>query len=337
MKNPVAWALFALALTARPAFGAEVNVYSAREEALIKPLLGRFTQETGTKVNLVTGEADALLARLISEGRNTPADIFITVDAGRLHRAKREGMLQPLADPALEQMVLAQYRDPEGYWIGLSRRARVIFYAKERVDPADLSTYENLADPKWKKRICVRSSDNIYNQSLVASLIAADGEAATESWAKGLVANMARSPQGGDRDQITAVAAGQCDLALANTYYYGVMLNNTADPGQRKAAEQVSLFWPNQAGRGAHVNVSGAGLTRSAQRRGEALRLLAFLLTSEAQQWYADVNYEYPMREEIASKILGSWGPFKADPLNLSVLGDLNPQAVKLMDRAGWR
>ncbi|MGH8601788.1 MAG: Fe(3+) ABC transporter substrate-binding protein, partial [Gammaproteobacteria bacterium] len=170
-----------------------------------------------------------------------------------------------------------------------------------------------------------------------ASLIAADGEAATESWATALVANMARSPQGGDRDQIAAVAAGQCDLALANTYYYGVMLNNTADPGQRKAAEKVSLFWPNQADRGAHVNVSGAGVTRHAQRRDEALRLLAFLLTSDAQQWYADVNYEYPIREEIASRILGSWGPFKADRLNLSVLGDLNPQAVKLMDRAGWR
>ncbi|MGH8611108.1 MAG: Fe(3+) ABC transporter substrate-binding protein [Gammaproteobacteria bacterium] len=337
MKNPVAWALCALAFTASHAFTAEVNVYSAREEALIKPLLDRFTQKTEIKVNLVTGEADALLARLISESRNTPADIFIAVDAGRLHRAKQEGMLQPLGDPALEQMVPAQYRDLEGYWIGLSRRARVIFYAKGRVDPADLSTYENLADPKWKKRICVRSSDNIYNQSLVASLIAADGEAATESWARALVANMARSPQGGDRDQITAVAAGQCDLAIANTYYYGVMLNNTADPGQRKAAEQVSLFWPNQADRGAHVNVSGAGVTRHAQRRDEALRLLAFLLTSDAQHWYADVNYEYPIREGIASGILGSWGPFKADPLNLSVLGDLNPQAVKLMDRAGWR
>ncbi|MGH8651316.1 MAG: Fe(3+) ABC transporter substrate-binding protein [Gammaproteobacteria bacterium] len=337
MKNPAGWALYALAFTLSAAFGSEVNVYSAREEALIRPLLDRFTQETEIKVNLVTGEADALLARLISEGRNTPADIFITVDAGRLHRAKQEGMLQPLGDPALEQMVPAQYRDPEGYWIGLSRRARVIFYAKGRIDPADLSTYESLADPKWNKRICVRSSDNIYNQSLVASLIAADGEAATESWARALVANMARSPQGGDRDQMTAVAAGQCDLAIANTYYYGVMLNNTADPGQRKAAEQVSLFWPNQADRGAHVNVSGAGVTRHAQRRDEALRLLAFLLTSEAQQWYADANYEYAMREGIASRILRSWGPFKADPLNLSVLGDLNAQAVKLMDRAGWR
>ncbi len=337
MKNPLAWALYALAFTLSAAFGSEVNVYSAREEALIRPLLDRFTEETEIKVNLVTGEADALLARLISEGRNTPADVFITVDAGRLHRAKREGMLQPLRDPALEQRVPAQYRDPEGYWIGLSRRARVIFYAKGRIDPAHLSTYESLADPKWKQRICVRSSDNIYNQSLVASLIAADGEAATESWATALVANMARSPQGGDRDQIAAVAAGQCDLALANTYYYGVMLTNTADPGQRKAAEKVSLFWPNQADRGAHVNVSGAGVTRHAQRRDEALRLLVFLLTSEAQRWYADVNYEYAMREGIASRILGSWGPFKADPLNLSVLGDLNAQAVKLMDRAGWR
>lgn len=317
---------------------AEVNVYSAREEALIKPLLDKFTQETGVTVNLVTGEADALLSRLISEGRNTPADVFITVDAGRLHRAKEVGMLQPLGDAALQQRVPAAYRDPEGYWIGLSKRARVILYAKERVDPAELSTYENLAEPKWKKRICVRSSDNIYNQSLVASLIAADGEAATESWARALVANMARSPQGGDRDQIAAVAAGQCDLAIANTYYFAAMVNNTADPRQSQAAERVALFWPNQTGRGTHVNVTGVGVTRSAQHRADALRLLAFFLSPESQAWYAEVNHEYPVDEGIpASETLASWGAFRADALHLSVLGELNAQAVKLMDRAGWR
>jgi iron(III) transport system substrate-binding protein len=331
-------AFVALAVGLSPVVQAdEVNVYSARKEALIKPLLDEFSAKTGIEVNLVTGKADALLTRLKSEGRNTPADLFITVDAGRLYRAKQEQVLQPVTDAQIQAAVPENLRDPENEWIGLSQRARVIFYARDRVDPSELSTYEALADPKWKERICIRSSSNIYNQSLAASLIAAHGIEEVEEWARGIVANMARPPKGGDRDQIKAVAAGQCDIAVANTYYYGQMLGGD-DPEQRAAAEKVGLFWPNQEGRGTHVNVSGAGMTRHAKNPEPALELMRFLVSPEAQKWYAQVNYEYPVREGVEmSDLLKEWGEFKADNLNLSALGEYNAEAVKLMDRAGWR
>lgn len=314
-----------------------VNVYSARKEELIKPLLERFSRETGIQVNLVTGKADALITRLKSEGRNSPADLLITVDAGRLHRAKALGLFQPVHSKALEKAVPAAYRDPEGAWYGLSLRARPIMYVKDRVSPVQLSTYEALADPQWKGRICIRSSGNIYNQSLVASLVAHLGEEKTEEWARGLVANMARPPQGGDRDQIKAAAAGVCDIAVANTYYLGRMLND-ADPAQREAASKVAVFWPNQQDRGAHVNVSGAGVTAAAPNKDNAVRLLEYLVTKHAQRWYAEVNYEYPVRPDVPwSKTLESWGRFKADELNMAKLGEYNDEAVRLMDRAGWK
>ncbi len=320
------------------ASAAEVNVYSARKEALIKPLLDTFTKQSGIKVNLVTGKADALLKRLISEGRNSPADLFLTVDAGRLHRAKSAKVLQAVTDSELTNAVPPAYRDPEGYWYGLSLRARVIVYAKDRITPTDLSTYEDLADAKWKKRICIRSSDNIYNQSLVASLIAANGEQASEQWAKRLVTNMARKPTGGDRDQVKAVAVGQCDLAIVNTYYYGRMLTANDDPVTREAAEKTALFWPNQQGRGVHVNISGAGITAYAKHKDAAIRLLLYMLSPEAQREYGEVNYEYPVREDVSiSATLKAWGGFKADTLNLDILGVNNIVAVMLMDRAGWR
>lgn len=332
------WLLGTLLAAADMLCAAEVNVYSARKEALIKPLLDRFTEQTGVKVNLVTGKADALLSRLVSEGRNSPADLFITVDVGRLHRAKEAGLLQPVSMQELARIVPAAYRDPEGYWYGLSVRARVIVYARERVDSAGLSTYEALADPEWNGRICIRSSGNIYNQSLVASLISANGEESTERWAVGLVANMARRPMGGDRDQIKAVAAGQCDLAVVNTYYYGMMLNAKADSPDHEAARKTALFWPNQQGRGAHVNVSGAGVTAHARHRENAVKLLLFLLSPDAQQWYGETNDEYPVREGVPiSPTLAAWGRFKADTLNLERLGANNRAAVMLMDRAGWK
>ena len=320
------------------ALASEVNVYSGRKEQLIKPLLDRFTEQTGIKTNLVTAKADKLLTRLQNEGRNTPADLFITVDAGRLHRAKEAGVLAPVDSAKLKQAVPAHLRDPDGQWVGLSQRARVIFFAKDRVDPKELSTYEELANPKWKGKICIRGSSNIYNQSLVASLIAANGIEATEQWARGLVANMARPPKGGDRDQIKAAAAGQCDLAIANTYYYGKMLTSRKDPAQKKAAEAMELFWPNQDGRGAHVNVSGAGITKYAKNRENALKLLEFLVSKEAQKWYAEVNFEYPVNPEAeVGDLVKSWGSFKADPVNLDLLGRNNAEAVRLMDRAGWK
>lgn len=316
---------------------AEVNVYSARKEKLIKPLLDRFTTETGIEVNLVTGKADALLKRISSEGRNTPADVLLTTDAGRLHRAKEAGVTQPIDSETLRQQIPSQYRDPQGHWVGLTVRARPIMYVKGRVDPAQLSTYEALADDKWKGRICIRSSGNIYNQSLVASLIAANGEAETAKWAEGLVRNMARPPQGGDRDQIKAAVAGQCDIAVANTYYLAGMLTG-GDPQQRKIAEQIGVFWPNQEGRGAHVNVSGGVLVKWSKHSEEAVKLLEFLASEASQKWYAEVNGEYPVRQGVAvSEILKAWGTFKADDLNLSRLGELNAEALMLMDRAGWR
>jgi iron(III) transport system substrate-binding protein len=315
----------------------EVNLYSARKENLIKPLLERFTAETGIRVNLVTGKADALLKRISSEGRNTPADILLTTDAGRLYRARAAGVTQPIVSPALQELVPAQYRDPEGHWVGLSLRARPIMYVKGRVDPAQLSSYEALAEPRWKGRICIRSSSNIYNQSLVASLIAANGKEATEAWAEGLVKNMARPPRGGDRDQIKAAVAGQCDIAVANTYYLAGMLTG-GDPAQRKIAEQVAVFWPNQEGRGTHVNVSGAALIKASRNREAAVKLIEFLASDASQQWYAEVNGEYPVREGVpVSETLSTWGEFKADDLNLGRLGELNAEALMLMDRAGWR
>jgi iron(III) transport system substrate-binding protein len=316
----------------------EVNIYSARKENLIKPLLDQFSAETGIKTNLITASADKLLTRMINEGRNTPADILITVDAGRLHRARQADILQPVESSIVEQSVPPQLRDPDKYWVGLSQRARVIFYATGRVNPEQLSTYENLANPQWKKRICIRGSGNIYNQSLVASMIAANGKEATQQWATDLVENMARAPKGGDRDQIKAAAAGQCDIAVANTYYYGKMLENKKDPGQREAAEKMTLFWPNQNGRGAHINISGAGISKYSKNRDNAIRLLEFLVSPEAQAWYASVNYEYPVSADAKiSGLLATWGRFKADTINLSKLGKLNAEAVKTMDIAGWQ
>jgi iron(III) transport system substrate-binding protein len=335
-------ALAALPAAAPLAGGAEVNVYSARKEDLIKPLIDRFTAQTGVKVNLVTGKEDALLTRLQSEGLSSPADLLVTTDAGRLARAKALGVTQAVESPALEAAIPASYRDPDGHWFGLSLRARPILYVKGKVDPASLSTYEALADPKWKGHICVRSSDSIYNQSLVASLIAADGEAATEAWARGLVANLAKAPQGGDRDQIKAAAAGQCDIAIANTYYLAGMLDS-ADLADKAAAQQLGVFWPNQGGpeqdgRGVHVNVSGAVVTKAAKHKAEAVKLMEYMAAPEAQAWYAEANGEYPVVPGVPVRgTLAAWGTFKADTLNLSRLGDLNADAARLMDRAGWK
>ena len=315
----------------------EVNVYSARKEALIKPLLDRFSEQTGITVNLITGSADALVERLKAEGEHSPADLLITVDAGRLYRAQQEGLLATTSSDELDRQVPPALREPEGRWFGLSVRGRVIVYAPDRVDPANLSTYEALADPQWAGRICIRSSDNIYNQSLVASLIAHDGEPATRQWAEGLVANMARDPVGGDRDQIKAVAAGDCDLAVVNTYYLG-MMQADQDAETRDIAHRVRVFWPNQDGRGIHINISGAGITANAPNPDNAQKLLEFLVSDESQRWYAETNHEYPVRPGVAtSELLQSWGDFKQDDLPLVKLGELNADAVKVMDQAGWK
>ena len=315
----------------------EVNVYSARKEALILPLLKKFQAETGIGFNLITAKADALLQRIEAEGQSTPADVFITTDAGRLQRARSAGVLQPVDNPVLAARIPENLRDKDNYWFGLSQRARIIFYAKDKVVPAELSTYEALADEKWKHRICIRSSDNIYNQSLVASMIEADGIERTETWARGLVANFARKPAGGDTDQLRAAAAGLCDIAIANTYYFGRLVSSDKEKDQ-KVATSLGVFWPNQDGRGAHINVSGAGITRYAKHREAAERLLEFLVSAESQSWYAEVNNEYPVvADATIPAMLTSFGQFKGDSLNLTRLGENNRAAVQLMDRAGWR
>jgi iron(III) transport system substrate-binding protein len=335
LKHLAVMVLFFMSVNA---LASEVNVYSGRKEKLIKPLLDRFTAETGIKTNLVTAKADKLLTRLKNEGRNTPADVFITVDAGRLYRAKQAGVLASVESLALNSAVPAHLRDPEGQWVGLSQRARVIFYAKDRVKPEQLSTYEDLASDKWKRKICIRGSGNIYNQSLVASLIASNGKDEAQQWSNKLVKNMARPPKGGDRDQIKAAAAGQCDIAIANTYYYGSMLTNKKDPSQVKAAESMAVFWPNQQSRGSHVNISGAGITKYAKNPVNALKLLEFLVNPESQKWCAEVNFEYPVSETAEiSELVKSWGSFKSDKLNLDILGRNNAEAVRTMDRAGWK
>lgn len=336
-QKSLIWVALILMSAPAGALAKEVNIYSARQEVLIKPLLDRFTEQTGIRVNMVAANADALVQRLQSEGINSPADILLTVDAGNLNRAKELGLFQPLRSDVLEQAVPAAYRDPEGHWFGLSMRARPIMYAVDRVNPADLSTYQDLTDERWRRKVCVRSSGNVYNQSLTAAMIAEQGMDKTEAWARGLVANFARPPQGGDRDQIKAVAAGQCDVALVNTYYLGGMLNSS-QADDRAAAEKIGIVWPNQQERGVHVNVSGAGLTKHAKNRDNAVRLLEFLVGEEAQAWYAQANYEYPVRPGTpVSETLASWGEFKADDLNLAILGEHNAEAVRLMDRAGWR
>lgn len=321
----------------RPPTLPEVNIYSARKEALIRPLLDRFTEETGIEVNLVTDKADKLLARLKAEGENSPADLFITVDAGRLGQAKEAGVLQPVESDVLTRNIPEHLRDRDNLWFGLSKRARVIVYATDRVQESELDSYEGLADPKWKGRIAVRSSNNVYNQSLVASIIAANGEEKAEAWAAGLVANFARKPQGGDRDQVKAVASGEADVAIVNTYYVGRMLASK-DARERAAAEKVAVFFPNQNDRGTHVNVSGAGLIVGAEHREEAIKLLEFLSTDEAQKMYAELNFEYPVKPGVpVAPLVAAWGEFKEDRVDLSRLGELNRDAVELMDRVGWR
>ncbi|WP_028878552.1 Fe(3+) ABC transporter substrate-binding protein [Terasakiella pusilla] len=324
-------------LSAATASAEEVNVYSYRQEILIRPLLDRFTAQTGIDVNLVNGKADVLLERLKSEGMNSPADILLTADVGRLIRAQKADVLQPVSSDTLSSLIPTKYRDPEGNWFGLSLRSRVIFAAKDRVKEGEIKTYEDLTDPKWKGRICIRSSTNVYNQSLLGAMIAHKGAEEAAKWAEGIVANLARKPQGGDRDQIKAVASGQCDVAIGNTYYLGKMLAGS-DEKQKEAASKVFVVWPNQDGRGSHVNISGAGVTKSAKHKEAAIKLIEFLASDEAQKVYTEEVFEYPLRDGIeVSETVASWGKFKADDIELAKIAEHQAEAVRIFDKAGWR
>jgi len=314
-----------------------VHVYSHRHYDTDQALFDQFEEQTGIRVRVVSASADELIARLEREGSASPADLLITVDAGRLHRAREMGLLQPASSEVLDAAVPPHLRDPDGYWVGLTRRARIIAYARDRVAPSELSTYEALTDPEWRDRILVRSSENIYNVSHLASIVAAHGVEAAEAWAADLVLNFARPPQGNDTDQIRDVAAGVGDVALVNTYYVGRLLNSE-DAASRELGQRVGVFFPNQDDRGVHVNVSGAGVTAHAPNRENALRLLEFLVGIEAQTAFAEANFEYPVREDVSwAPTLQDWGEFRQDPLPLSRLGELNNEAVRIFDRVGWR
>ncbi len=285
---------------------------------------------------LLTGEGPALLEWLKAEGRNSPADVLLTVDVGNLVAAKQAGVLQAVKSSALNENIKESYRDAEGFWYGLSARARVIFYDPKRVKPEQIATYEALADPELGKVVCVRSSSNIYNQSLVAALIAHHGVEQVDRWIKGFVNNFARKPQDNDTAQIKAVASGECAVAVANSYYYARMLAS-GKPGDKDVTDKVAVLWPNQGDRGAHMNLSGAGVTASARNVEGAVKLLEFLSGEKAQEIYARENNEYPVNPKV--KVTGpvaEMGEFKADNLNLSEIEKYNAEAVRAMDRGGW-
>jgi len=316
--------------------GESVNVYTHRHYDADQQLFDAFTEETGIKVNVVSASADELIQKLELEGEGSPADVLITVDAGRLHRAREKNLFQAVDSEVLHANIPSKFRNPEGMWFGLTYRARILAYHKERVNSDELDSYESLTEEQWKGRVLTRSSENIYNQSLLASLIVAHGAEAAEEWAAGLLANMARDPKGSDRDQVKAVASGEGDVAIVNSYYIGIMLND-ANEETVKAARQVGIFFPNQNDRGTHINVSGAGVTRYAPNKENAIRLIEFLSEERAQEVLANVNYEYPVNPKVApSKLLQSWGDFKADEINLSQLGENNSQAVMIFDKVGW-
>jgi len=329
--------ILAIGLGAQGALAEEVNLYSSRHYDTDVALYERFTEATGIEVNLIEGNEDELIERIKAEDRNSPADVLITVDAGRLWRADQAGILQPVSSAVLEERVPANLRHPEGKWFGLSQRLRGIVYAEDRVEPSEITAYEDLADPKWQGRICIRSSGNVYNQSLVGSMIETLGVEQTEAWAKGLVDNLARPPQGGDTDQIKAVAAGECDVAVVN-HYYLVRLIKSENEDDRAVAEKVGIVFPNQDGRGAHANISGAGVVATAPNRENASKFLEYLTTPEAQTYFAQGNNEFPVVDGVKlDPVLEAWGKIKTDEVNAAKLGENNPEAVKLMDRVGWK
>jgi iron(III) transport system substrate-binding protein len=334
IASPFAGAPF---VTRARAAGGEVNVYSARHYPADEQLFALFTEKTGIKINMIQGKAEELMERVKLEGESSPADVFVTVDAGNLWRAQEAGVFQPVQSALLAEKVLAHFREPGGNWFGFSTRARVFVYDKSKVKAEEMSSYEDLADPKWKGRILVRSSNNIYNQSLLASLIEHHGAEKAEGWAKGLVANFARKPEGGDTDQIKALIAGEGDIAISNTYYFARM-QASDDAAVKKSVENLAVFFPNQQDRGTHVNVSGAGVAAFAPNKANAIAYLEFMASAEAQEIFSGANFEYPVVAGAkVADVVAAWGDFKRDEINVAALGRNNADAVKIMDRAGWR
>jgi iron(III) transport system substrate-binding protein len=316
---------------------AAINLYSARHYDTDEALYRDFTAQTGIRINRIDADADALIQRMRAEGANSPADVLITVDAGRLERAKAEGLLQPIQSATLTDKVPANVRSPDGHWFGFSMRARVIMYDRTKVNPEQIANYEDLADPRWRGQILVRAANHVYNQSLVGSLIAALGPERTEAWCRGVAANLARPARGGDRDQIRGVAAGEGSLAISNTYYLGniVRANAAQDAG---VLDKVRIVFPNQGNRGTHVNISGGGVAAGARNKEGAVRFLEYLVSPQAQRYFAEGNDEYPVVAGVpAPASIARFGTFKPDQLNAAVYAGNAAEAVRIMDRAGWR
>ena len=323
----------ALVALATPALAEEVNLYSYRQPELLQPLTDAFTEATGIEVNVAYIDK-GLEERLVAEGDRSPADLIFTVDISRLASAVDAGVTQPVQSDVLEANVPAQYRDPDGQWFGLTTRARIVYASKDRVDPSEITTYEDLADPKWEGRICTRSGMHDYNIALVTAMIHHHGEEYAKTWIEGLKNNLARKPQGNDRAQVKAIWAGECDISLGNTYYMGQMLN---DPEQVEWANSVNVLFPVFEGGGTHVNISGVAMTKAAPNRENAMKMMEFLTTPEAQEVYAHANYEYPIAPGTeADDLVKGWGSFTADDVNLMTLAALRGDALRLMEEVDF-
>lgn len=329
--------LFVVASCAQTTNEDALTLYTHRHYDTDQQIFDDFEAETGIKINVVNASADELIQRLESEGEQSPADLLISVDAGRLVRAKEKDLLQPFESEMIENTVPDYLQDTDNAWVSITKRARIIVFDKDEVEADELSTYEALTDEKWNNELLIRSSGNIYNQSLLASIIANNGEEAARDWAEGIVGNFARNPQGNDRDQVKAILAGEGNLAVVNTYYLGRLINSS-DELERNAGNAVEVFFPNQQGRGAHINVSGIGIAKHSKKAALATQFIEYLLSKEVQEIFAGENYEYPVNPEAeTSELLQSWGSFKEDPLPLQKLGELNQKAVILFDQAGWQ
>jgi iron(III) transport system substrate-binding protein len=330
-------AVFCAALpAARAAEEPVLNIYSHRHYESDDQLFETFKKKTGISVNVTQATADQLISRLRGEGKDTEADLLVTVDAGRLANAKSLDLLQPVDSPILKEKIPANLRDPENFWFGFTVRSRVIVYSKDRVKPGEIKTFEDLADPKWKGRLLVRSGESVYNQSLVASLIANDGAAKASAWVEGVGANLARKPLGGDREQVSAIAQKLGDVALVNSYYLGQM-SVSKDPAEREAFSKVAIVFPNQEGRGAHINISGGGIAKYAKHPENARKFLEFLASDEAQKVFPVETFEYPVDlDHDTSDLHKTWGKFKADALNLGELGKNHKAAVVMLEEGGW-
>src|SRR5690606_16329574 len=314
-----------------------LNLYSSRHYDTDEAPYAESTRQTGIQINRIEAGEDQLLQRMRTEGERSPADVLITVDAGRLWRAQSMGLLQPIRNAVLEKAIPAHLREPDGHWFGFSKRARVFVVNKEKVKPGEIARYEDLADAKWKGRVLIRSSTNVYNQSLVGSMIATLGEPATETWAKAVVANMARAPKGGDTDQLKAVAAGEGDVAVSNSYYLARLMGSKK-PEEQAVAAKLAIILPNQDDRGTHVNISGAGVAKYSPNKENAIRFLEYLASKQAQEYFSKGNYEFPVVGGVAlHPVIAGWAEFKEDQINAAVFGRNNEAALKLMDRAGWK